>query len=168
MKGTKECWLVDADTRVELPSSRHTVDCDGPCFIPCPTWAPDCSRCDYTKGQIWIEDRYNCHMYYICEPLGNGDYRIHHMTCGVQFWDKAYHTCVNVMPLDADCEIGPISLYFQPSTTRVPCPYEPYPGDASKFWVSGDPLTISNCVQGMEFVNIGDLCDCLPAGPGKQ
>ena len=37
MKGTKECWLEDADTHVELPSSRHTVDCDGPCFIPCPT-----------------------------------------------------------------------------------------------------------------------------------
>ena len=37
MQGTKECWLVDADTRVELPSSRHTVDCNGPCFIPCPT-----------------------------------------------------------------------------------------------------------------------------------
>ena len=54
------------------------------------------------------------------------------------------------------------------TTFTVPCPYEPYPGDASKFWVSGDPLTISNCVQGMEFVNIGDLCDCLPAGPGKQ
>ena len=50
----------------------------------------------------------------------------------------------------------------------VPCPYEPYPGDASKFWANGDPLTISNCAQGMEFVNVGDICDCLAAGPGKR
>ncbi|KAK2181974.1 hypothetical protein NP493_373g02048 [Ridgeia piscesae] len=35
-KGTKECWTVNGDTRVEIPSSRHTVDCDETCFNKCP------------------------------------------------------------------------------------------------------------------------------------
>ncbi|KAK2151820.1 hypothetical protein NP493_2565g00004 [Ridgeia piscesae] len=167
---TKDCWLNDGTTGEEIDGTREQEPCVESCLIVCPTtttapWIPDCSRCDYTKGQIWIEDRNNCHMYFICEPLGNGDYRIHHVTCGVQFWNHVYHTCVSVMPADANCEVGLIHLYIQPSTPNVPCPYEPYPGDASKFWVNGDPLTISNCAQGMEFVNVGEICDCLPAGP---
>ena len=76
----------------------------------------DCSRCDYTKGQIWLEDWYNCHLYYICEPLGNGVYRVHHVTCGDLFWNQAYHTCVPVMPRDANCKIGPVSP-FPPEPT---------------------------------------------------
>ncbi|KAI0236833.1 hypothetical protein LSAT2_012602 [Lamellibrachia satsuma] len=175
MDGTKDCWSVSGVDGRELPSTRRKEPCSETCFTSCPTepptttttpppWVPDCSRCDYTNGQIWLQDRNNCHMYYICEPLGNGEYRIHHVTCGELFWNQDYHTCVPVMPPDVDCDIGPVSLYIQPSTPGVPCPYEPYPTDPSKFWISGDPLTISNCLQGMEFVNTGDLCDCLPAG----
>ncbi|KAI0208075.1 hypothetical protein LSAT2_007248 [Lamellibrachia satsuma] len=167
---TRDCWLEDGETGIELPGSRHEEPCTEPCFITCPTttteqWVPDCSRCDYTNGQIWLQDRNNCHMYFVCEPLGNGEYRIHHVTCGELFWNQDYHTCVPVMPADVDCVVGPVNLYPEPSTPGVPCPYEPYPGDPSKFWVSGDPLTVSVCLQGMEFVNMGDLCDCLPAGP---
>ena len=80
------------------------------------TGTVDCSRCDYTKGQIWLEDWYNCHLYYICEPLGNGVYRVHHVTCGDLFWNQAYHTCVPVMPRDANCKIGPVSP-FPPEPT---------------------------------------------------
>ena len=82
------------------------------------TGSVDCSRCDYTKGQIWLANPFNCHLYYICEPLGNGDYRVHSGTCGQLFWDQAYHTCVPVVPADADCEVGPVSLYIQPSTPK--------------------------------------------------
>ena len=82
------------------------------------TGAVDCSRCEYTKGQIWLEDRYNCHLYYICEPLGNGVYRVHHVTCGDLFWNQPYHTCVPVMPRDANCKIGPVSP-FPPEPTVI-------------------------------------------------
>ena len=52
----------------------------------------------------------------------------------------------------------------------APCPYEPYPADASRFWLPGDSNTIMNCTEGMEFVNMGDVCDCLPSGgvPGRE
>ncbi|KAK2193943.1 hypothetical protein NP493_4g03049 [Ridgeia piscesae] len=220
MTGTKECWMVDNETDEEVPSTRKTEPCVLPCFIPCTTTpgTVDCSRCEYTKGQIWLEDRYNCHLYYICEPLGNGVYRVHHGTCGDLFWNQPYHTCVPVMPLDANCEIGPVSPYIPEPTVKawprvsfanlkhirsttcqerlnshallsiereltdglnfdrncgvrvtqskkVPCPYEPFPGDTSKFWISGNAQTVSSCIEGMEFVNMGDLCDCIPVGP---
>ncbi|KAI0236841.1 hypothetical protein LSAT2_012610 [Lamellibrachia satsuma] len=163
-EGTKDCWEEDADSKDEIVGSRHEVTCIGACFIECP-WEPDCSRCDYTKGQIWLQDRNNCHMYFICEPIGNGQYRIHHVTCGELFWNQPNHMCVPVMPADANCVIGPVSLYIQPSTPAAPCSYQPYPGDPTKFWISGDPLTIRYCIEGMKFVNMGDLCDCLPDGP---
>ena len=79
---------------------------------------PDCARCDFTKGQIWLEDRNNCHMYHICEPLVDGDYRIHHATCGEHFWDQAFHTCVPILPSGAHCLDGPVALYLQASTTK--------------------------------------------------
>ncbi|KAI0236837.1 hypothetical protein LSAT2_012606, partial [Lamellibrachia satsuma] len=160
-QGTKDCWLNDGVTGMEIDGSRHEVPCSATCFYECP-WEPDCSRCDYTKGQIWLQDRNNCHMYYICEPLGNGEYRIHRATCGDLFWNQAYHTCVPVMPADVDCKVGPVSEYVQPSTPFAACPYDPYPGDSSKYWIRGDALTLMECVSGMEFENRYGLCDCLP------
>ena len=32
-------------------------------------------------------------MYYLCEPIGEQEYRIHHMTCGALFWNQYYHGC---------------------------------------------------------------------------
>ena len=48
------------------------------------------------------------------------------------------------------------------------CPYEPYPGNPSKFWIAGDILTISICAEGMEFDNEDNHCDCMTVGPGKD
>jgi len=77
-----------------------------------------CSRCNYTNGQLWKPDLSNCHLFYICEPLGNGLYRVHHATCGQHFWHQAYHTCVPVRPEHAKCADGPVSPYIQPTTTE--------------------------------------------------
>ena len=77
-----------------------------------------CSRCNYTMGQLWKADLANCHLFYICEPLGNGEYRAHHATCGDLYWHQAYHTCVRVKPEDATCDDGPVSPYIPSTTTE--------------------------------------------------
>ena len=86
--------------------------------IRIPAAKDPCSRCDFTNGQIWLPDHSNCHLYYICEPLGSGEYSKLHATCGELFWNQAYHTCVPVMPEDSDCDEGPVSLYIQPTTPK--------------------------------------------------
>ena len=48
------------------------------------------------------------------------------------------------------------------------CPYEPYPGVPADFWIKGDELTVISCTEGMEFMNTGDLCDCIPVGESMQ
>ncbi|KAK2177741.1 hypothetical protein NP493_582g02050 [Ridgeia piscesae] len=101
-------------------------------------------------------------MYYLCEPLGNGQFRRHHLTCGVLYWNQIFHTCVFSKPAKAQCEEGTISVIIQPTTPVADCPYEPYPGDSSKFWISGDENSLMTCVEGMQFFNNDDLCDCLP------
>ena len=56
-----------------------------------------------------------------------------------------------------------VELTYVPLTVFVAdCPYEPYPGDSSKFWISGDENSLMTCVEGMQFFNNDDLCDCLP------
>ncbi|KAK2181973.1 hypothetical protein NP493_373g02056 [Ridgeia piscesae] len=32
---------------------------------------PDCSKCDYSTGQIWMNHIIDCHAFIICQPLGN-------------------------------------------------------------------------------------------------
>ena len=80
---------------------------------------PDCSRCNYTKGQFWLPDRDNCHMYYICEKVdlvyGSWYYRIYHPSCGEMYWDQDRLTCVRNVP--ADCIVGNVVEYIAPSTT---------------------------------------------------
>ena len=58
---------------------------------------PDCTRCDYTKGQIWLPDSQNCHDYYICEKVdtwgGRWYWTYHHVSCGLLYWDQSRLTC---------------------------------------------------------------------------
>ena len=41
--GTKDCWLKDGDTAIEIPGSRHPEECNDGCFIRCPI--RDCGPC---------------------------------------------------------------------------------------------------------------------------
>ncbi|KAI0235885.1 hypothetical protein LSAT2_013572 [Lamellibrachia satsuma] len=76
------------------------------CFVACtppPTLPsePDCTRCDYTKGQIWLPDSQNCHDYYICEKvdtwLGRWYWTYHHVSCGLLYWDQSRLTCTPII-----------------------------------------------------------------------
>ena len=63
----------------------------------------------------------NCHLYYICEPLGDGTYRVHMGDCGLLYWDQELHTCVRVIPAEADCLDGtPLPALFTPPTSPEP------------------------------------------------
>ena len=77
----------------------------------------DCRLCDFTKGQIWLPDTNNCHMFYVCEPIGYLEYRKHHMTCGVLWWQQDIHTCVMEPPVGCDVT-APVVTYEIKSTTR--------------------------------------------------
>ena len=48
------------------------------------------------------------------------------------------------------------------------CPYERYRGKKSKYWINGATQTIRSCKDGMEFVNTGGLCDCIPVDTGRH
>ena len=69
-ESTKDCWEEDADTRDEIDSSRHQVQCSDTCYVKCPP-IPVCGPCgeyglcsescgkDGTKESIkdcWEED----------------------------------------------------------------------------------------------------------------
>ena len=43
-EGTKECWLVDGKTGLEVPSSRETMQCNDTCYAKCPP-IPTCGQC---------------------------------------------------------------------------------------------------------------------------
>ena len=43
-EGTKECWLVDGKTGLEVPSSRETLQCNDTCYDKCPP-IPRCGLC---------------------------------------------------------------------------------------------------------------------------
>ena len=45
-------------------------------------------------------------MYYLCEPIGEQEYRIHHMPCGALFWNQ-YHLGCGRKPSE-DCIIDAI------------------------------------------------------------
>ena len=48
----------------------------------------------------------------------------------------------------------------------VDCVYEPYPDDASKYWIPEDEATIRQCGETMIFFNVDNLCHCLPVTGG--
>ena len=79
---------------------------------------PDCNRCDYTKGQIWLPDSHNCHDYYICEKVdtwaGRWYWTYHHVSCGLLYWDQSRLTCTTVM--QPDCEDQDPVTIIPPST----------------------------------------------------
>ena len=58
---------------------------------------PDCNRCDYTNGQIWLQDSHDCHKYYICVKVnawaGQWYWTNHHVSCGNLYWDMSKLTC---------------------------------------------------------------------------
>ena len=78
---------------------------------------PDCTRCNYTKGQVWFPDPDNCHLYYICDKIDRMDgswyFRVYHPTCGQIFWDQERLTCVRS---NANCTDAVVE-YTPPSTT---------------------------------------------------
>ncbi|KAK2174411.1 hypothetical protein NP493_806g00001, partial [Ridgeia piscesae] len=84
-------------------------------FLPS---SDDCRLCDFTKGQIWLPDHNNCHMFYVCEPIGYLEYRKHHMTCGVLWWQQDIHTCVMEPPVGCDVT-APVVNYEVKSTTKI-------------------------------------------------
>ena len=44
--GTKNCWMKDGDTGIEIPASKHPNECTDACYIPCPI--RECGHCrDY-------------------------------------------------------------------------------------------------------------------------
>ena len=81
------------------------------------TFSDECYLCDFTNGQIWLPDRNNCHMFFVCEPIGYLQYNKHHMTCGDLWWQQDIHTCVRSMPDGCDVT-APINPYIAPSTTE--------------------------------------------------
>ncbi|KAI0239671.1 hypothetical protein LSAT2_009633 [Lamellibrachia satsuma] len=130
----------------------------------------DCYLCDFTKGQIWLPDRQNCHMFYVCEPIGYLKYRKHHMTCGELWWQQDIHTCVRSPPEGCDVTVDVVT-YAAPSTSEVtlyflpiaaPCPYEPVPNQVGYFRSIDSPNEIQQCVQGMVFQD--PPCECVQVG----
>ncbi|KAI0236875.1 hypothetical protein LSAT2_012645 [Lamellibrachia satsuma] len=139
---------------------------------PKPLPPDDCRLCDFTKGQIWLPDLENCHMFYVCEPIGPLTYTKHHMTCGELWWQQDIHTCVFEPP--AECDVtAPVRLYTDPSSTEAvcfnsfaflsrpagPCPYEPVPNNESYFRSINSPADVQVCIVGMVFMD--PPCDCV-------
>ncbi|KAK2186747.1 hypothetical protein NP493_190g03002 [Ridgeia piscesae] len=124
-------------------------------------YANECYLCDFTKGQIWLPDRHNCHMFYVCEPIGWGQYRKHHMTCGDLWWHQDIHSCERTPQEDCD-KTGPVVDYIAPSTTKGPCPFEQVPGQGGYFRSIDSPTEIQHCVQGMVFLD--PPCECVQVG----
>ena len=53
---TKDCWLNDGETGVEVPGSRHPEPCTQPCFLPCPTTTTElCNVYHSHMGLIAVE-----------------------------------------------------------------------------------------------------------------
>ena len=81
---------------------------------------PDCTRCNYTVGQIWLSDSTNCHDYYICEKVdtwGKTWYWIpHHVSCGLLYWDQSRLTCTTMIQPGCTDQTGVTIVH--PSTTE--------------------------------------------------
>ncbi|KAI0208076.1 hypothetical protein LSAT2_007249 [Lamellibrachia satsuma] len=123
---------------------------------------PDCSKCDYTRGQVWLPHVFNCHAFILCEPVGNGEYLAHEMTCGDLYWSQEYHTCVLDEPTDRLCLPGIVVPTDEPENETIgECPYEAFPGDSSKFWIPGDVNSVQQCNLGMNFMLYNCTCDVI-------
>ena len=65
------------------------------------TVEPDCNRCNYTNGQIWLQDSRDCHKYYICVKIntwaGQWYWTNHHVSCGNLYWDMSKLTCTRTI-----------------------------------------------------------------------
>lgn len=61
----------------------------------------------------------DCHKFYICEPIGDGAYRVHKGDCRRLYWDQELHTCVREIPVGAanciDNEPLPDFLFTTPT-----------------------------------------------------
>ncbi|KAI0240166.1 hypothetical protein LSAT2_009126 [Lamellibrachia satsuma] len=124
----------------------------------------NCSMCDYTNGQIWLPDSVNCHMFYLCEKIGDAEYRKHHMTCGDLWWQQDIHTCVRSPPDGCEVNVS-VKTYVPVSTSEAPCPYEPVPGSDGYFSVIGSPNDLYRCLEGMVF--FPPSCVCVPVSEIK-
>ncbi|KAI0220620.1 hypothetical protein LSAT2_027886 [Lamellibrachia satsuma] len=117
----------------------------------------ECHLCNYTNGQIWLPDSVNCHMFYLCEKIGDEVYIRHDMTCGELWWQQDIHTCVRSPP--EGCAVNvPVNAYVPVSTTEAPCPYEPVPDKDGYFRLIDNPNEMYRCVDGMVFINPPCVC----------
>ena len=99
---------------------------------------PDCSGCIYEQCQAWVPDDSNCHMYYVCDKTrGESDYQIHHLSCGLLYWDQARLTCVREAP--EGCIIGEVFPYVPPTTTY---------GKKIRYYAAPDGLKVQIFVSG--------------------
>ncbi|KAI0208077.1 hypothetical protein LSAT2_007250, partial [Lamellibrachia satsuma] len=160
---TQEDTTTGSDTTTTETTTEQTTTTTTITSTTEPSWQVDCFRCNQAMGQLWRPDPFNCHMFYICELLPGGDYRAHHVTCGHLFWDQSLRACRRLKT--GDCVVADVIVYTTTprpiDATKAPCPLSPYPGDARKFWIEGDATSVQTCVDGMEFTNEGELCDCI-------
>ena len=82
------------------------------------TAEPDCSRCNYTTGQIWLPDSLDCQKYYICVKIFKSDNSSYwdnfHVACAnTLYWDQSKLTCTDEIP--DDCIVQGTAL--PPATT---------------------------------------------------
>ncbi|KAI0232633.1 hypothetical protein LSAT2_017057 [Lamellibrachia satsuma] len=80
------------------------------------------------------------------------------MTCGDLWWHQDIHSCERSPQPGCD-DTAPVVPYIAPSTTEVPCPYEPVPNQAGYFRSVDSPDEIQQCIQGMVFQD--PPCDCV-------
>ena len=74
-----------------------------------PVLIGECYRTSYTHGQLWLQYRHNCHLYIVCEPIDDGKYIRHVMTCGKLFWNQEWHACD--WTKTGNCTVGRVEEY---------------------------------------------------------
>ncbi|KAI0213204.1 hypothetical protein LSAT2_001799 [Lamellibrachia satsuma] len=126
-------------------------------------WVPaevDCDKCDFTMGQVWRPDEKNCHRFYVCEPTPvQGEYTVHHMTCGDLFWNQDIHTCVAEKPEGVICLDGDVVTANAGGQQNGACPFRPVAGSGRLYQTLEQQVL--TCPQRMVFKG-GELCGCYP------
>ena len=110
-------WLINFILQSIARNIDELISCEHDILLTVDPEPVDCSHCDFTNGQVWLQDPDNCHMYYICEFRYGHAFK-HHMTCGDLYWNQPYHTCVPVKPADAACDEGDVVTY-RPKPTQI-------------------------------------------------
>ncbi|KAI0233151.1 hypothetical protein LSAT2_016591 [Lamellibrachia satsuma] len=155
-----ETTSTTTPTPTTTPVDTTTTCCDTTTSTP--GVEPDCSRCDYTKGQIWLRDSHDCHKYYICEKIttwGNRWYwTYHHVTCGQLYWDLSRLTCTRTK--QPGCDVQPAVIRPPDVNKHAPCSYSTV-RDNRRIFKSRVNGMRQTCGDGMEFDDSDDQCACI-------